>query len=388
VTTLFSVNNASATAVLAHVTVWSDLSLPVLDFNIYLTGYDVQSINLRDVLLNGQIPSTASVGQDPNDTISPQGDFSQDINFASCTNQLPPPALPQVLKDHVKLSLTGKASPVIEGPGRCLGRDLGDGILRGYVTVDAVNNCTLRFPNNFSYWGPGGTGDATNQNVLWGDYFYVNTDQNFAQGETLVHIEASATDPQTSQNGQYTFYGRYQNPPFTAADNREPLSTNFAVRFINGGAFDGGTSLLCWRDSKTNQGNFACPAANGRPTWFPLGQEGVVIFDEQENPQVPQSFPFSPQPPQSGLLVCPAEAQRTVVDGPDLPVPFDFGWLYLNLNTTVAPAAGLPPEDPAAAQAWVTAVMDAEGRFSVGFDAIQLDSACAAVHFVPGAGGP
>src|SRR5262249_53882564 len=41
VTTLFSVNNASATAILAHVVVWSDLSVPVLDFNIYLTGYDV-----------------------------------------------------------------------------------------------------------------------------------------------------------------------------------------------------------------------------------------------------------------------------------------------------------------------------------------------------------
>src|SRR5206468_6449926 len=32
VTTLFSINNASATAVLAHVTVWTDLSFPVLDF--------------------------------------------------------------------------------------------------------------------------------------------------------------------------------------------------------------------------------------------------------------------------------------------------------------------------------------------------------------------
>src|ERR1700694_5920546 len=52
-TTLFSVNNASATAVLAHVVVYSDLSVPVLDFNIYLTGYDVQTINLRDILVNG-----------------------------------------------------------------------------------------------------------------------------------------------------------------------------------------------------------------------------------------------------------------------------------------------------------------------------------------------
>src|SRR5436305_6675816 len=83
-TTLFSINNASATAVLAHVVVWSDLSVPVLDFNIYLTGYDVQTINLRDILVNGVLPRTASAGQDPGDTISPKGQFSQDINFASC----------------------------------------------------------------------------------------------------------------------------------------------------------------------------------------------------------------------------------------------------------------------------------------------------------------
>src|SRR3954467_6543090 len=86
-TTLFSVNNAAATAVLAHVVVWSDLSVPVLDFNLYLTGYDVQTISLRD-LLTGWMPQTASAGQDPNDTISPQGVFSQDINFASCNGLL------------------------------------------------------------------------------------------------------------------------------------------------------------------------------------------------------------------------------------------------------------------------------------------------------------
>src|SRR3954447_15670834 len=72
-TTLVSVNNSSAQAVLAHVTIWSDLSVPVLAFNIYLTGYDVQTLNLRDLLVNGVLPQTASAGQDPNDTISPKG---------------------------------------------------------------------------------------------------------------------------------------------------------------------------------------------------------------------------------------------------------------------------------------------------------------------------
>src|SRR5947209_4785499 len=107
-TTLFSINNASATAVLAHVVVWSDLSVPVLDFNIYLTGYDVQTINLRDILVNGVLPRTASAGQDPGDTISPKGQFSQDINFASCQGQLPTGTLPATFITHLQTSLTGQ----------------------------------------------------------------------------------------------------------------------------------------------------------------------------------------------------------------------------------------------------------------------------------------
>src|SRR5262249_57334895 len=63
VTTLFSINNASATAILAHVVVWSDLSVPVLDFNVYLTGYDVQSVNLPDILVRRVLPRTASAGR-------------------------------------------------------------------------------------------------------------------------------------------------------------------------------------------------------------------------------------------------------------------------------------------------------------------------------------
>jgi len=379
-TTLFSVNNASATAILAHVVVWSDLSVPVLDFNVYLTGYDVQTVNLRDVL-NGTLPRTASAGQDPGNTISPKGQFSQDINFASCTGLLPTPQLPAGFVAGLQASLTGQSSANLGG--RCAGRSFGDNLARGYITVDTVNNCTLRFPGDPGYFAPGGGGDATNQNVLWGDYFYVNNGQNFADGNTLVHIEASATNPETSVAGNYTFYGRYDN--WTAADNREPLATNFAVRFVTGGLFDGGTSLFVWRDSKVNQTPFTCPVVAGvRPAWYPLGQEALVIFDEQEQPQVPQSFPVSPQPPQQGLIPFPAEAQRTQVGGADLPVaPFNFGWLYLNLNTTVATAGSNPPEDPAAAQAWVTVEMKAGGRFSVGYDAIKLDSACIALHFSP-----
>lgn len=377
VNTLFTINNASATAVLAHVTIWSDLSVHVLDFMVYLTGYDVVPINLHSVLVDGVLPTTASDGQDPSDTISPQGQISQDINFASCSNYFPLPRVPAVLLQHAQDSLTGQFSQVLGG---CAGQSFGDRIARGYVAVNTTNRCTVNWPGNIpGYFLPGGTGEATNQNVLWGDYFLVNPDQNYAQGDALVHLEASATDPETSVPGEYTFWGRYV--AWTAADNREPLASNFASRYLNGGTFDGGTELVVWRDSKVNQNPFACPAVAGvRPSWYPLSQEQIVIFNEEEDPFQTPPVNISPGLPGLDLLPFPAEANRTAVGGPDFPVPFDFGWLYLNLNTTVPAAGANPPEDPAAAQAWVTSLMNAQGRFSVGYATTRLDSATNATH--------
>jgi hypothetical protein len=379
-TTLFSVNNASASAALVHVVVWSDLSVPVLDFNVYLTGYDVQSINLRDVVINGNLPQTASGGQDPTDTISPRGPLSQDINFASCTGQLPPPKLPALYTAHLQAALTGQPSALLNG--LCAGQALGDNVARGYITMDDVTSCTLRFPGDAGYFAAGGTGDADDRNILFGDWIIVNTAQSFAEGGDLVHIEASSTNPATSTSGRYTFYGRYDN--FTAIDNREPLATDFATRFLNGGPFGGGTSLLVWRDSKVSQGAFRCPVTPGLvPLWYPLGQEGISIFDEQEHVITPTTIPVSPQPPQTELSPFPAETQRTQVGGPVFPVPFSFGWLYLDLNTTVAAAPGKPPVDPGAAQAYVIATLASNGHFAVGIEAIRLDSACNALHFFP-----
>src|SRR5580692_1552579 len=82
--TIFSINDmgvtayngvnpfvTGSTAVLGHVIIWTDLGVPVFTFNVYLTGYDIQLVDLRSVL-NGTLPATASAGQDPMDTISPK----------------------------------------------------------------------------------------------------------------------------------------------------------------------------------------------------------------------------------------------------------------------------------------------------------------------------
>jgi len=362
VNTLFSVNNASATAVLAHVTIWSDQSIPVLDFDVYLTGYDVQTLNLRDILQIGNLPRTASAGQDTaQDAISPQGDLSQDINFASCGGTLPytNPALNAAFRAHLQAILQGNASPTF---GTCYGSKTRDNILRGYVTVDTVNACNVLFPSQFPLYDT----VLTDENVLWGDYFYVNTGQNFAQGETLVHIESC---PTCFVTGDHTFYGRYNGA--TAIDGREALPTTLAARYLNGGGFNGGTDFLIWREggSQASATSYNCNLP-GPAEWYPLTANQIGVFDEQEQVVTSENCP-------SGFdcdedIVVPNEAQRLDV-ATDFLTPFDFGWVYANLQLgagDVHPTYGDPYN-----QAWLTTVMDATGRFSVGFDGVQLDNA-------------
>ncbi|MDP9121322.1 MAG: hypothetical protein M3O15_08130 [Acidobacteriota bacterium] len=380
-TTLFSVNNAAAFAVLTHVVVWSDLAVPVFSWNVYLTGYDVQTINLRDVLVNGNLPQTASTGQDPLDRISPKGVFSQDINFASCQGVLPPPAAPLSFLSAVQLALTGKPSPL--AGGLCMAQALGDNVARGYITVDTVSSCSLRVPGDPGYFAAGGTGDATNQNQLWGTWSIVNTAKGYAAGSDLVAIEADATNPATSTAGRYTFYGRYDG--WSAADNREPLATSFASSYLNGGSFAGGTDLIVWRDPKVAQAPFPCPAsASSAPVWYPLGQEALVFFDEMENPVVPTTVPIDPIPTPPRFVPFPAATQKIRVGSAALPMPFSFGWVFLDLNSSPLPAGTNPPVDGKAAQAYVVAVNALNGHFAVTADAFRLDSACAANHTPPG----
>ena len=376
-TTLFSVNNAAAAAVLAHVAIWSDLAVPLANFDVYLTGYDVQTINLRDVVVYGNLPQTASAGQDPADVISPKGQFSQDVDFAGCQGKLPPPPLSSTELAHLQAALTGRPSPVLGG--RCAGQALGDNVARGYVTVDTVGSCTSSFPGDAGYFAANGAGDVTDQNVLWGAWNIVDAAHGFAEGSTMVAIEASGTDPATSTPGHYTFYGRYDG--WSAVDHRAPLSTTFAAPYAVNGPFDGGTDLLVWRDPKVAQAPFTCPTVAGKtPSWYPLSTEGLVAFDEQEQ-ESSYECDFIDCPP--APIPFPAAAQRTSVGGAAFPVPFDFGWLYLDLNGPVAAAGANPPPDPQAAQAWVVMAQSSRAHFAVARDALRLDSACTAQHFVP-----
>jgi hypothetical protein len=361
-------NNNAPTAVLAHVTIWSDLAVPVFNFNVYLTGYDVETVNMRNVLA-GALPRTASAGQDPTDTISPKGIRSQDINFASCTGILPSGGLTALQISNLTASLTGNAAPAL-----CSAINHSDNVARGYVTVDTVNNCTQRTAGDPSYFGVGGNGDATNQNDLTGEVYYVDPSNNISRGINVVHVHSlqyGITDPIVTTSGNYTFYARLNG--FTATDQREPLSTSFSARFNPGGTLNSWrvptpvsarTTLIVWRDPKVPQAPFTCGSP---PAWYPLGQEGITAFDEQEHPQTI-----------TGVTPFPAATQMVQIGGAALPVSFTAGILWLNLNTTVAGAAG-PTTDLTAAQAWVQVI---DGKLGVLRNAQQYDSATKPSHVV------
>src|SRR6476469_1866515 len=178
-TTLFSVNNAGDKSVLAHVVLWTDLAVPTLAFDIYLTGYDVQTINLRDIFATGTLPRTADRDRDPSDIYSPQGEFSfADVSFPGCEG-LPPQPLPASLADSLQRAHSGRPSSLFQN--QCAGIDRGQPqVVRGYVTVDVVKRCTPLRPSDPGYFGADGV--AGSDNVLWGDFFQVDPGGRFAQG--------------------------------------------------------------------------------------------------------------------------------------------------------------------------------------------------------------
>ena len=388
VNTTFSINNATATAVLAHVTLWTDEGVPTFNYDVYLTGYDSQTVNLASLFNSGIVPITADDQADPSDTISNQGLLSQDINFppsggstvGTCEVAYSSPELSATELKHIRTAHTGRRSDVLNG---CAGGNYGDLVARGYVTVDVVNSCTSVNGTDPSYF----TTLTTQQNVLWGDYTISNEANNSESASSLVHIEACPTSLPLSvgsdqaalcpfASGDYTFYGRLNG--FTATDQREPLATTFGTRFVNGGTFDGGTDLLVWRDNKLMPtGTYKKHNCSKKPAWFPLSQTDVVSFDETENPVDLCFLPDNVSPPIGGVQSCfPLVTQCVPLAtgnplGKPVNVPQSFGWIYLNLNHSIS---GMDPQ-PGIAQAWVESVQSANGRFAVGFQAIPFDNA-------------
>ena len=136
-TTLLAVSNDSGSPVLTSVTLWTDWGVPTLTFNVYLSGYDTQTLNLRDVL-SGLLPVTGPVSSNRNDPLSPE------VAFPGCGGLTSDVPLPAVDVAELRALHQGLASPE---SGLCAGSvPSSAGQAVGYVTVDDLRQWSRGAP--------------------------------------------------------------------------------------------------------------------------------------------------------------------------------------------------------------------------------------------------
>jgi len=349
-TTIFTIVNTSQYPQIARVTLWSDLAYPVVNFNLFLTGYDVQAVNLYDVLTTG---ATAGFLTGPGSR-SLANDLNPNHTSLPCDRHVLPAAL---LADVRSILTTGR------GPSCSQAGQLGlvHQAAIGYATIDVVNSCNVTFPNSAAYYD-----ELLYDNVLIGDYEHVDpsyTTGNYASGSPLVHIraisEGGLAGAKVTPDFPRTFYERYTPPASPHIDRRQPLPSAFAAHFIQGGTGSFNTNLQIWREGLV--AGTGC-AAYAQSYGSAIEVRELVRFDEHENPTMTEGT-VRIAAFQKTYITLPAASSKATSAGEFPPVSNwgDVGgWMYLNLTNP----------------AWVTTVMSAEGRFSVAYDAQMLGNGC------------
>lgn len=355
-TTIFTVTNVTNLPQIAKVTLWTDYAFPVVSFNIYLTGYDVQSISLRDVIQRGLVAPESGTGT----SVSSRGPLSRASNInidvrdcISLPGQLPNETIER-MQDAFTLGHVGTCSHAGGTHDNAI----------GYATIDVVGLCSNSIPTDSAYF----QNDIRYDNVLTGDYQQINITQNFAQGGTLVHIRAvpeggtpaTRTDnPALATHLPRTFYTRFTKNGIS--DARQPLPSTFMGRWIAGGPTAFQTSFKIWRELSATNGT-ACGLSAPDMRFAE-----TVKFDEAEN-----AFAYAPPP--IGTPIPPEIAASSRIDSADT---FIFpavtnaavaGWTYVNLDNVVV--------DGTAEQAWLISSMRAEGRYSADNDAMAFGNGC------------
>jgi hypothetical protein len=429
--TFFTIVNTGYLPQIAHVVVWTDWSYPILDFNIFLTGFDVQPISMYDVIVNGiiaPIPNSTTLGGTSSIAtataggvvLSPVGQFSgsntsnPNVTAGSCGTLAG--KIPEFVRKPVQdILVTGASAGVCTAAGSPASSHPTATSAVGYVTIDVAAICTQNMPDSPTYV----KSEILFDNVLTGDYEILNkaAGSNYAGGNPLVHIRAipeggKAGVPLTpaQTNLPYTFYQRYEDNTFTAAqvnyDRRQPLPSTFAARWIQGGPNAFNTSYRIWREGVTGPATTCNGGGNTAGLNSALPVTAIVRFDEHENPAVqsgiPVSFPLPATPgstfPESSTTSTASTQFPQFASGS--PAGDVGGWMYLDLNSgTVCPVfcvANLtlhptwPNGGKRASQNWVIVSMNggtggasSNGLFGVDFDATWLGNGCTPPALAP-----
>jgi hypothetical protein len=344
--TLVTIANASAAPMIAHVNVYDRYSVLRLDFNIALTGYDVQAMRMSDII-SGYLPvTTDSDGHDTCQRYAGSNVYPDAEGFLRVK-----PLSPATPTDNI-LATTNYPVPAF-GPGLGVIDDLADDcgdrqlLATGYVVIDHANYCNLSDPTDPNYY----TYDAIgNENNLWGEIIFTSGEGLPTYGISTVNLEADTSFGNAwiqSENFVRTFYARYWeftgdtlctncgsgNPntdlslsapwDYGYGDQREPLGLNWAVRWFDltsSGILT--TNFQVWRSSAT---------ISGKSSWCDDGDEEPTVtltfFDEDEN-TVTQGV--CPSPCTQPTFNFPWETQQRNITSFSHPVNAAAGWVDMS----------------------------------------------------------
>ncbi|HVE70771.1 MAG TPA: hypothetical protein VNI54_05325 [Thermoanaerobaculia bacterium] len=346
--TLFTITNTGPRDQIARVTLWTDLGYPVLTFNIYLTGYDTQTINLFDVIAHGRLPMTGFF-------TSPRGrhaDPNRSLDLQGC-GQLGGAVGTDLVVRMRDTFVDGFVRDFGGMPG-CDAVGLQHDLAAGYATIDVVRNCNVRDATDPGYWD-----DVAFDNVLIGDSRQVDASRALAESSPMVHIRAV-------EGMNRTFYSRYQTAAAPARDRRQPLPSRFAVRWIQGTASGYQTHYSVWREP-VRRPPTACGSLDDNISQL----TEIVRFDEDEN--WVGDVPLCRVARCNDDFALPLTSRTSVADNslyPQMANGAPAGWMYINLDSG--------PEETLASQSWVSVWMRAGGRYSASFDAAAMGNGCSA----------
>jgi hypothetical protein len=426
-TTLFAITNVSSEATIVHVTVWTDFSIPILDFNILLTGYDVQRMNIRDILASGTLPVTLYQGHTEFEGVADDGPVSSgsDLNGAWIESVLAEPESTNPALNGRCTSNTatfpgypGQYTQAIPGGilalfqqwlqssqtedrfhsddcNRVDGAFAGRYVLQGnpdpwfesrddstptwmYITADVVETCNKRFPDEPAYWDF----EARYENVLMGDMQWVDPVNRFSESSLAVHIEADIYLDDVATENPYiigrpmSFYSRYSGLA-TTNDYREPLPTAWAFRYIGADRTDFHTYVRAWKGGTYHLSDDIVydleigPDANESPDWFVATNCWAYTYyawDDDENVIYSSSNPWS-QPGGEYVIpnLLPLETQEVDID--QFNTVDDYGWMLFvwppsNTDMIGGPFVGLYGTDPDVYQTWMGVKYTAFGQYS------------------------
>jgi len=239
-TTLFAVVNSADRPVPIRISVQSNWGIEMLQTTLTLDPRAVKSINMADWILKGWDPA------------DPPGS---------------PPALNAEALAHVQAGLCGLRSPMTD--------EFFSSPVDLIAPERAVGSIVVR------------SLDRRDDEVLWGDFFVVERDTEFTQGEVLANLDKSL---------------------LPGPDDDDDLCNLHALRFLNGGSFHARTDFMVWNDS------------HGRPN----------INPNFEGHRIPATITAYGE---DGSLLATLHRdllpmEMVVVD--DLALPEDFGWLKID----------------------------------------------------------